>query len=105
MVVTENPEWFPLSNEFEKRNTLLGNPSVLLRQCEIYARGHDITWSFNYPMFDAPWSSFYFFAELDTLSASLRFLEVCHKKGLALFHKTQSRTLSDIPLSASRCDL
>ena len=63
MVVTENPEWFPFYNEFEKRNTLLGNPSVLLRQCEIYARGHDVTWSFNYPMFDAPWSSFYFFAE------------------------------------------
>lgn len=83
MVVTENPEWFPFYNEFEKRHTLLGNPSVLLRQCEIYARGHDITWSFNYPMFDAPWSSFYFFAEHDTLSASLRFLEVCHKKGLA----------------------
>ncbi len=40
MVVTENQDWFPYWDEFEKRNVLLVNPSVLLRQCEIYVRGY-----------------------------------------------------------------
>lgn len=82
MVVTDNPDWFPFYGEFEKRNTVLGNPSVLLRQCEIYARGHDITWSFNDPMFDSPWATFYFFAEHQALNTGMAFLEACHKKGI-----------------------
>jgi hypothetical protein len=80
MVVTENPDWFPFFDEFEKRNIFLGNPDVLLRQCEIYARGHDVTWAFKDQMFDAPWSSFYFFAEHDALTSGVMFLDACHRK-------------------------
>jgi hypothetical protein len=80
MVVTESLDWFPFYDEFEKRNTLLGNPDVLLRQCEIYARGHDIAWTFKDQMFDTPWSSFYFFAEHEALTSGIRFLDACHNK-------------------------
>ena len=32
MVVTENPEWFPFYNEFEKRDTLLGSARTGIRE-------------------------------------------------------------------------
>jgi hypothetical protein len=82
MVVPENRNWFPFNDEFERRNTLLGNPSVLLRQCEISVRGHDITGAFSDPMLDVPWNSFYFFAEHQALHPGLVFLEASHKKGV-----------------------
>jgi hypothetical protein len=82
MVVTENAEWYPFYEEFEKLNVLLGSPDVILRQSEIFVCGHDIPWSFNDPMFDAPWGPFYFFAEHRTMSPGQRFLDVCHKKGV-----------------------
>jgi hypothetical protein len=93
MVVTETFEWFPYFFEFEKQNTQLGNPGVLLRQCEIFARGHDITWSFKWPMADSPWSSFYFFAEQPALAPSMTFLELCQKKGANAESKELGRSL------------
>jgi hypothetical protein len=93
IVVTENPDWFPYYDKFEKRNVLLANPAVLLRQCEIYARGNDVTWAFNYPMFDAPWSTFYFLAESQALNSGMVFLEMCHKKGVDAGARELGRSL------------
>lgn len=82
MVVTENPDWYPFYEEFEKINMLLGSCELILRQGEIFVCGHDIPWSFNHPLFDAPWGPFYFFAEQQTLNPGQVFLDVCHKKGI-----------------------
>jgi hypothetical protein len=93
MVVCEKAEWYPFYEEFEKLNVLLGSPDVILRQSEIFVRGHDIPWSFHDPMFDAPWGPFYFFAEHQTMSPGQRFLDVCHKKGIDKDTKEIGRTL------------
>ncbi len=82
MVVTENSDWYPFYEEFEKLGILLGSPQVMLRQSEIFVRGHDEPWAFTDPMFDAPWGTFYFFAENHILLAGQKFLDACHKKGV-----------------------
>ena len=82
IVVTENSGWYPFYEEFERLGILLGSPQVMLRQSEIFVRGHDEPWAFADPMFDAPWGTFYFFAESHTLLAGQKFLDACHKKGV-----------------------
>jgi len=64
IVVTENSGWYPFYEEFERLGILLGSPQVMLRQSEIFVRGHDEPWVFADPMFDAPWGTFYFFAKV-----------------------------------------
>src|SRR5262249_25658005 len=63
-------------------NTLIASPEIMLRQSELFVRGHEIPWAFSNPMFDAPWATFYFFAEPRTLNPGQAFLSVCQKKGL-----------------------
>src|SRR5438034_7784755 len=41
------------------------------RSCEVFVRGHDIPWSFDYPVWGYPWTPFYSIAEPDRKLISL----------------------------------
>jgi hypothetical protein len=93
MVVVSNGEWFPYFREFDNLNLLLANPAVMMNQCEIFARGFDIPWSFDHPAWDEPWTSFYTLSERNTFQDAFRFLEVCHKKKIDASARETARML------------
>lgn len=81
-VVISNSDWFPFVTEFDELNMLLADCEVLKRQCEIFVRGHDIPWSFDYMVWNEPWTTFYQMAEHRTFQDGVAFLEHCHKKAV-----------------------
>jgi hypothetical protein len=93
IIVTEQADWFPYVFDFDKRNVLLGDSKVLLRQCEIFVRGHDITWSFADPMFYAPWGPFIFFSEREALMLGQDFLSLCRAKNVSAEASEYGRSL------------
>lgn len=93
LVVTENPDWFPFCEEFQELGVLLGSSHTMLPQSEIFVRGHDIPWAFNSPLFDAPWSTFYFLAENNSLVSGQSFLDACQRKGIDKQVQEIGRTL------------
>jgi hypothetical protein len=80
VVVTSNPDWYPYAPVFEKLYTVLADCEVLKRQCEIFVRGHDIPWSFDYIAWSQPWNGFYNLSERRTFKAGFDFLEDAHGK-------------------------
>lgn len=82
LIITEDSDWYPFYEEFQKLGVLVGSPHVILPQTEVFVRGHDMPWAFNSPMFDAPWGPFYFFGEDKTLTPGQAFLDKCNRKGI-----------------------
>ncbi len=82
VVVVGDSEWFPYFREFEKLNVLIVDTGVLLRQCEIFVRGHEVPWSFAYMVWNEPWTAFYNLSEAHSFRDGLRFLELAQKRGL-----------------------
>lgn len=83
MLVVEESDWYPYYEEFDKLGILLGSPAVIVRQSEIFARGHDVPWAFDSPLWDCPWGAFYFFGENNTLIPGQRFLDLSRERGVS----------------------
>ena len=62
---------------------LLVSSPILLPQCEIFVRGHDVPWSFELMAWSEPWAAFYGMSEKDTFREGLRFLDLCQQKNLS----------------------
>jgi hypothetical protein len=93
VVATSNPDWYPYAIEFEKLNTLLADCQVLKRQSEIFVRGHDVPWSFEYVVWRRPWNGFYQQNEQRTFQAGLEFLDRAYKQKLDSTTQEAGRTL------------
>ena len=93
LVVIGNSDWYPYAIDFEKLNMLLTDSNVLKRQCEIFVRGYDVPWAFDYMAWHAPWNGFYTVSELRTFEAGLNFLERAHKRQLDKDTQEAGRTL------------
>jgi hypothetical protein len=93
VVVTSNRDWYPYATDFEKLSTVLADCEVLKRQCEIFVRGHDVPWSFDYIVWSQPWNGFYNLSEERTFKAGMEFLEHAHKKNLNANTQDDARML------------
>jgi hypothetical protein len=93
VVVTSNADWFPYAIEFGKLDITLANCEVLKRQCEIFVRGHDVPWSFDYIVWFQPWNGFYNLSEQRTFRAGFEFLEHAQKRKLTRDTQDDGRML------------
>lgn len=82
VIVCKESDWFPYWAELRSTNLLAVNPDILKRQCEIFARGHDVPWSFDAMTWNKPWTGFYMMSEHRTFHLGLRFLNHCYKAKL-----------------------
>lgn len=81
-VATDVAEWFPYIEDLEKLGLLLTSPDLLLRQCEIFVRGHDVPWAFSCKAWFQTWTAFYHLSESRPFEAGMNLLNVCVRKGI-----------------------
>jgi hypothetical protein len=79
LVITKE-EWFPYFEDIEKLGILLTDSGFVKKQCEIFARGHDVPWSFSFPTWNLTWTAFYQMTESETLRSGMEFLYAAGKK-------------------------
>jgi hypothetical protein len=80
-VATNEGDWFPFIEDAEKLfSILLTDCSFLLPCSEIFARGHDVPWAFEYKSWNATWTVFYLLAEKRTFELGLRLLHKAYQK-------------------------
>jgi hypothetical protein len=82
IIVTGETDWFPYWRELQKLNVLATDSGTLKRQCEVFVRGHDVPWSFDYMVWCQPWTTFYTITEQRSFHVGLSFLEYCYRKNL-----------------------
>ena len=79
-LATNNSEWFPFIEDVEKLYLLLTDCSFLLRYFEVFARGHDVPWAFEYKSWNMTWTVFYVLAERRTFEVGLQLLHKAFEK-------------------------
>jgi hypothetical protein len=79
LVVTKQ-EWFPHCEDIEKLGVFLTDTAFLKQQCEAFSRGHDVPWSFSFPMWNITWTGFYQMIESETFRSGMDFLHAAEKK-------------------------
>jgi hypothetical protein len=79
-LVTNNTEWFPYIEDVEKFSVLLTDCDFLLRYSEVFVRGHDVPWAFEYKSWNTTWTVFYILAERRTFEVGLQLLHKAFQK-------------------------
>ena len=82
LIVAVDFRWLPYFEEFDKLNTRIVESEILERQCEIFVRGHDVPWSFNYMVYYEPWTAFYQMGEPTTFKDGFLFLNDAYNKSI-----------------------
>jgi hypothetical protein len=80
-IATSETVWLPFAPDMEKLSILLTDCTFLLSYSEIFVRGHDIPWAFNYKVWDEPWTAFYQMAEGRIFKLGLELLHKAYQKG------------------------
>jgi hypothetical protein len=93
VVVTSSPALLPYVIDLELCGTLLADFETLKRQCELFARGHEIPWTFEANPLSQPWNGFYNLYEPRTFVVGLRFLERAQAMNLTQKAQEVGRTL------------
>jgi hypothetical protein len=92
-LVTDHADWFPFIEDVEKLWILMMDCGFLLRYAEVFVRGHDIPWSFQYQVWNQPWNTFYVFAEQHTFKPGIDLLHCAFSKGASAEAQETGRSL------------
>jgi hypothetical protein len=80
-LVTDHGDWFPYIEEVEKFSTLIMDCGFLLRNAEVFVRGHDVPWNFESKVWNQPWQAFYVLTEQRTFKAGMDLLRKAFDRG------------------------
>jgi len=82
-IITDIMEWLPYIEDFGKLGIFLTSPDLLLRQSEIFVRGHDVPWAFSYKAWFETWTGFYHLSESQMFQPGMNLLNLCLTKGVS----------------------
>ena len=82
VVVVGERQWLPYVEEFGKLGMLLADTGVLKRQAELFVRGHEVPWAFDYKCWGMAWTVFYQLVENRTFRDGVDFLYNADRKKL-----------------------
>jgi len=93
-LVTSNDDWFPFVEDIEKEfSILLTDCTFLLPYSEVFVRGHDVPWAFEYKLWNATWTVFYVLAEKRTFEVGLQLLHNALQKNAPADAQETGRSL------------
>jgi len=80
-LVVSNPEWLSYIEDIhDKLSILLTDCTFLLPYSEVFSRGHDVPWAYEYKAWNCPWNAFYQLSEQRTFRCGMSMLHHAQQK-------------------------